>query len=128
MAENSPKDIDEYIARFPPEVQVKLREIRAVIGDAAPQAEETIKYDMPTFVLQGNLVSFAAYKRYISLYPAPSGSEEFNQALAPYRAEKSTIHFPLDQPIPDELIREIVRLRVKDNLERAETKRKKKVG
>ena len=108
-----PKTIDEYIAGFPPDVQEKLQAIRSIIKSEAPDAQETIKYLIPTFTLQGNLISFAAYKTHFGLYPAPLGDEKFNQQLQPYRTEKSTIRFPLDKPIPFDLIREIVRLRAR---------------
>jgi uncharacterized protein YdhG (YjbR/CyaY superfamily) len=120
------KTIDEYIAGFPKDVQAVLKKIRQTIRKAAPDAEETIKYQIPTFTLKGNLVSFAAYKTHIGLYPAPSGSQKFNRALSAYRAAKSTMRFPLGQPVPYDLISEIVRLRVKDNLGRAKAKGKKK--
>jgi len=122
----APKDIDDYIAGFPGDVQQILKKIRIIIRKAAPEAEEAIKYQMPTFVLQGNLLSFAAYKRHIGLYPAPTGTEKFNKQLSPYRAAKSTVRFPLDKPIPFDLISQIVRLRVERNLERAKAKEKRR--
>jgi uncharacterized protein YdhG (YjbR/CyaY superfamily) len=121
----TPKDIDEYIAGFPRrDVQEILKRIRATIRKAAPGAEEAIKYQMPTFVLQGNLLSFAAYKKHIGMYPAPVGTEKFNQQLSPYRVAKSTVRFPLDKPIPLELISQIVKLRVERNLEKAKEKKR----
>ena len=96
------------------------------IRKAAPEAQETIKYKMPTFTLKGNLIYFAAYKKHISIYPVPSGSESFNKEIAVYRAEKSTVRFPLDKPIPYDLIDQMVRLRVQDNLSRAAAKEKNK--
>ena len=123
MEKKTPVDIDEYIAGFPPDVQAKLQKIRATIRAAAPEAEETIKYKMPAYVLNGNLVYFAAYKRYISLYPAPAGNEAFNRELAAYQVEKSTIRFPLDKPIPYDLISQIVRYRVEANLKKAQAKK-----
>jgi uncharacterized protein YdhG (YjbR/CyaY superfamily) len=122
----APKTIDEYIAGFPIEVQENLEKIRLTIRRAAPDALETISYRMPTFTLRGILVCFAAYKRHIGLYPAPTGTEEFNKELAVYRAAKSTVRFPLDQPIPFDLITQIVEFRVKENLERAQAKGKEK--
>jgi len=119
------KTIDEYIAGFPNDVQEILEKVRMTIRKAAPDAEETIKYQMPTFTLEGNLVSFAAYKKHIGLYPAPSGTDEFNKELSQYKAAKSTVRFPLDEPIPFDLISKIVKLRVKKNLERAKAKGKK---
>ncbi len=118
----APKTVDEYIAGFPDEVQKTLERVRRIIGKAAPEAKETIAYGIPTFKQHGNLISFAAYKNHIGLYPAPTGSEGFNAELAPYRAEKSTVRFPLDKPIPYDLIRRIVELRVEDNLRKAESK------
>jgi uncharacterized protein YdhG (YjbR/CyaY superfamily) len=128
MGKDEPRDVDAYIAGFPAEVQEKLQGIRAIIREAAPEAEETIKYKMPTYILKGNLVFFAGYKKFISLYPAPQGGAEFNKSVAVYRAEKSTLQFPLDEPIPYGLIAEIVRFRVKENLQKAEAKKRKKGG
>ena len=124
--QTSPRTIDEYILGFPPEIQEILQKIRQTIRNAAPEAVETIKYNMPTFTLNGNLVYFAAYKKHIGFYPMPTGSEEFNRALAFYKAEKSTIQFPLSQPIPYDLISQIVALRVEENVAHAAAKGKKK--
>jgi len=118
--------IDEYIALFPQNVQDKLQALRQVIRDAAPAAEEKISYHMPTFYLHGNLVHFAAYKNHIGLYPTPTGIEHFSKQLAPYQSGKGSAQFPLDQPLPLELVREIVLFRVHENLEKAETRQKKK--
>jgi uncharacterized protein YdhG (YjbR/CyaY superfamily) len=129
--QKAPRSIDEYIATFPDDVQVLLTRIRKTVRKAAPHAEETISYKMPTFSLEGFLVSFAAYRKHIGLYPAPSGSERFNRELSAYRAAKSTVRFPLDKPIPYDLMGQIVKLRVKENLKKAQTRRKnreKKVG
>ncbi len=126
--QTGPKTIDEYIAGFPQDVQETLQKVRMTIRKAAPEAQETIKYKMPTFTLKGNLISFAAYKRHIGLYPAPIGSESFNKALSVYRSAKSTVRFPLDKPIPFDLIDQIVKLRVQDNLKRAESKGKMRSG
>ncbi len=123
---NAPQTIDDYIAGYPEDVQAILEKIRAVIRDTAPEAEETIKYGIPTFTLQGNLISFAAYKKHIGLYPAPAGTAAFNQKLAAYKTAKATVRFPLDQPIPFDLVREIVKYRVKDTLQKAAAKQKKK--
>jgi uncharacterized protein YdhG (YjbR/CyaY superfamily) len=100
MKQTAPQDVDEYIAGFPDDVQEILEKIRMTIREAAPDAEETIKYQMPTFTLKGNLVSFAAYKKHIGLYPAPAGNEKFRKELSVYKAAKSSVRFPLDQPIP----------------------------
>jgi uncharacterized protein YdhG (YjbR/CyaY superfamily) len=120
------KNIDKYVKGFPEDVQQILQEIRTTIRKAAPNAEETISYRMPTFTLKGLLVSFAAYKKHIGLYPAPRGSEKFNRELSRYRAARSTVRFPLDKPVPFQLIRQIVKLRAKENLRRAREKGKKK--
>jgi uncharacterized protein YdhG (YjbR/CyaY superfamily) len=122
----APKNIDEYIADFPEDVQEILEKIRLTIRNAAPDAEETIKYQMPTFTLKGNLVHFAAYKKHIGLYPAPSGIEKFKDELSAYKGAKGSVRFPLNQPIPYNLIGEIVKFRVQENLERTEAKGKKK--
>lgn len=122
----TPRTIDEYIAGFPDEVQQVLQQIRLTIGSAAPDAQEAISYQMPTFKLHGNLVHFAAHKKHIGFYPAPSGIEAFKDELAPYASSKGAVQFPLDQPIPYDLIRNIVTFRVAENLARAEAKRRKK--
>jgi uncharacterized protein YdhG (YjbR/CyaY superfamily) len=112
----APKDIDEYIAGFPKDVQEILQQIRMTIRQAAPDAEETIKYQMPTFTLKGNLVHFAAFKKHIGFYPAPRGIEELKEEIAPYEGAKSSLRFPLDEPIPFGLIRKIVKLRAEKRL------------
>ena len=120
------KNIDEYIAGFPNEVQEILEKIRMTIRKAAPDAEETISYRIPTFNLKGRyLVYFAAHKRHIGLYPAPIGNAEFKEELSVYEAGKGTVRFPLDKPIPFDLITKIVKLRVKENLAKPEAKEKK---
>lgn len=111
----TPRTIDEYIAGFPSEVQVKLEKMRAVIHKAAPGVEEAIKYRMPTFILNGNLVYFAAFKSHIGFYPVPRGNKEFEDELVPYESGKGTAKFPLDKPLPLDLIRRIVKFRVKEN-------------
>jgi uncharacterized protein YdhG (YjbR/CyaY superfamily) len=118
--------MDEYIADFAPDVQELLQKIRRTIREAAPGAEEAVKYGIPTFTLKGNLVHFGAYKEHIGFYPAPSGIEEFKDELAAYGSGKGTVRFPLDKPIPFDLISRIVKFRVNENLARAEAKRKKK--
>lgn len=124
--QTAPRDIDEYIAGFPKHVQEILEKIRMTIRKAAPDAEEIIKYQIPTFTLKGNLVYFGAFKKHIGFYPAPSGIEEFNEELSVYEGAKGSIKFPLDKPIPFALISKIVKFRVKENLGRGEAKRKKK--
>ncbi len=120
------KTIDEYIAAFPKEVQEILEKVRATIHKAAPNAEETINYGIPTFTLNGNLVHFAAFKKHIGFYPTPSGIEKFKVELSGYESAKGSVQFPLDKPIPYDLISRIVTFRVKDNLEKAAAKGKKK--
>ncbi len=125
-SQSKPKDIDEYIAGFPDDVQDILEKVRITIRKAAPGAEETIKCQMPTFTLNGNLVHFAAYKKHIGFYPVPRGVEQFKKALSVYDGAKSTVRFALDKPIPLGLISKIVKFRVKKNLERAEKQPKKR--
>jgi uncharacterized protein YdhG (YjbR/CyaY superfamily) len=117
----APQDIDDYIAGFPPEVQEILEKIRLTIKQAAPAAAETISYKMPTFTLNGTyLIYFAAYKKHVSLYPAPVGQAEFQAELSAYESGKGTARFPLDKPIPFDLISKIVKFRLKENLARVE--------
>lgn len=116
---STPQSIDEYIARFPQDVQVILREIRRTVRAAAPDAQEAISYQMPTFKLKGNLVHFAAFKSHIGFYPVPSGVEAFKEELATYKQGKGSVQFPLDQPIPYDLISRIVKFRVEENLANA---------
>jgi uncharacterized protein YdhG (YjbR/CyaY superfamily) len=126
MDQPAPKTIDEYIAGFPPDVQEILEKVRMAIRKAAPEAEETINYQMPTFTLYGNLVHFAAYQHHIGFYPTPTGIEEFKNELSSYKGAKGSVQFPFDRPIPYDLIGRIVEFRVKENLQKAEAKRKKK--
>ena len=121
----TPREIDEYIAGFPEDVQKVLQRIRRTIKKAAPEAEEAIKYQMPTFTLKGNLIHFAVFKNHIGLYPAPKGNERFNKELSAYKGAKSSMRFPLDKPIPFDLITQIVKLRVKQSLEKEKRKRQK---
>jgi uncharacterized protein YdhG (YjbR/CyaY superfamily) len=123
----APENIDDYIAAFPSDVQAILEQIRMTIRATAPDAQETISYGMPTFTLNGHdLVYFAAYKKHIGLYPAPIGVEEFQEAVSLYGAGKGTMKFPLDQPMPFDLIRKIVQFRIKESVERTAAKGKKK--
>jgi uncharacterized protein YdhG (YjbR/CyaY superfamily) len=124
--QTAPKNINEYIAGFPHEVREILEKIRMTIRKAAPDAEETIKYRMPTFTLKGNLVHFAAFKKHIGFYPAPTGIERFKNGLSAYEGAKGSVRFPLDKPIPFDLISRIVKFRVRENLDRAEARQKKK--
>jgi uncharacterized protein YdhG (YjbR/CyaY superfamily) len=118
--------IDEYIATFPEEIQNILEEIRATIRAAAPDAEEKISYQMPTFALKGNLVHFAAFKSHIGFYPTPSGTEAFKEEIARYQGAKGSIRFPLDEPMPLDLIARIVKMRAAENLKKAERKSSEK--
>jgi uncharacterized protein YdhG (YjbR/CyaY superfamily) len=112
-AQSSPEGIDAYIAQFPEDVQCVLEQVRATIRAAAPDAEEAIKYRLPTFVLNGNLVHFGAFQKHIGFYPTPSGIEKFKDELAGYENSKGSVQFPLDEPMPLKLIGEIVKFRVK---------------
>lgn len=111
----SPQTIDEYIAGFPDDIQEILKKIRRVISEAAPYAKEKISYQMPTFELYGNLVHFAAFKNHIGFYPTPNGIEEFKEELAIYKNAKGSAQFPLNKPIPYELIEKITRFRIIEN-------------
>ncbi len=110
--------IDEYNAEFPEDIQNILENMRKVIQKAAPEAEEVISYGMPTFKLHGNLVHFAAYKNHIGFYPAPSGIEAFKKEISEYKNSKGAVQFPLDEPIPYDLVEKIVVFRVKENLQK----------
>ena len=110
--------IDEYIGTFPEDVQQILEKIRQTIHEAAPEAVEAISYQMPTFKLNGNLVHFAAFEHYIGFYPTPSGIEAFKKELSQYSGAKGSVQFPLDKPIPYDLVQKITRFRVKENLEK----------
>ncbi|HET6979384.1 MAG TPA: DUF1801 domain-containing protein [Pyrinomonadaceae bacterium] len=124
--QKKPTTIDEYIADFPRDIQPLLEKVRATIRKAAPNAQEAIKYMMPTFVLEGNLIHFAGYNQHIGLYPGSRPIEEFKEALAKYETAKGTVRFPLDKPIPVGLIGKITKFCVKRNLEKAAAKAKKK--
>ncbi|HKP35576.1 MAG TPA: DUF1801 domain-containing protein [Pyrinomonadaceae bacterium] len=116
--------IDEYIAEFPKEIQTILTKIRLTVRKAAPQAAEAIKYGIPTYVLNGNLLHFAAYKNHIGLYPTSKAIVKFKKELSPYAGAKGTVRFPLDKPIPLGLISKIVKSRVKDNLTKVKAKKR----
>ena len=113
---SQPTTIDEYIAQFPEDVQQILLKIRAVIKESAPGAVEKISYQMPAFYQNGNLVYFAAWKRHIGFYPAGAGIEAFQEELSAYKWAKGSLQFPLDKPIPYDLISRIVKFRVAQNL------------
>lgn len=123
------RSIDEYIATFPEDRQALLEAVRATIKAAAPGAEERISYQMPAFVLNGNLVYFAAWKNHIGFYPASGGvSEAFKDELSAYESAKGSIRFPTSRPLPVELISRIVQFRVAENLNKAAAKAHKKQG
>ena len=120
-----PGTVDEYIAGFPPEVQRLLQQIRSAIKAIVPDAEETIKYRMPTFVLHENLVHFAAFKKHVGFYPAPSGIAEFKEELSAYDGAKGSIKFPIDQPMPLDLIERIVRFRIREVSAKSASKKRR---
>ncbi|UFH52115.1 iron chaperone [Spirosoma sp. KNUC1025] len=114
---SKPATIDEYIAAFPKLIQDMLEGLRATIKKAAPDAKEAIKYQMPTFTLNGNLIHFAAFKNHIGLYPTPSGIAAFENELSLYKGAKGSVQFPLDKPLPLDLVSRIVEYRVQQNRE-----------
>ncbi|MBA3530969.1 MAG: DUF1801 domain-containing protein [Ardenticatenales bacterium] len=115
------------MAAFPEEVQAILQQIRTTIREVAPAATEAIKYRMPTLMLHGgNLLHFAAFQKHIGFYPVPSGIEAFQAQLAPYKQGKGSVQFPLDEPIPYDLIRQIVAFRVQESAEQATARKKKR--
>lgn len=113
--QEAPQTIDAYIAGYPEEVQAILQQIRRTIHETAPEATEAISYGMPTFKLHGNLVHFAAFKNHIGFYPVPSGMAAFQEELAAYKQGKGSVQFPLDKPMPLDLIRRIVEFRVQES-------------
>ena len=112
---SSPTAIDDYIASYPPEVRARLAKVRATIRRHAPGAEERMSYGIPTFFLDGNLVHFAAFARHIGLYPGPSGIAAFQDALSRYKSAKGSVQFPHDEPLPLDLIADIVKFRVAES-------------
>ncbi|MES3017773.1 MAG: DUF1801 domain-containing protein [Bacteroidota bacterium] len=128
MIETVPTSVDEYISIFPKDIQKVLIEIRAIMKKAAPEAGEAIKYGMPTLTFHGNMLSYGVFTKHIGVYPAPAGDSDFNKEMEPYRSGKATIKFPLDKPMPMNLISQIVKLRVEatlQNLARKELRKKK---
>jgi uncharacterized protein YdhG (YjbR/CyaY superfamily) len=121
-----PKDIDECIARFPTDVRAILEKVRTTIRTAAPEAKETISFQMPAFRQHGILVYFAAWKKHIGLYPPVSGDKALEKAVARYAGPKGNLQFPLDEPIPYDLIERIIKFRVKQDSAKAAAKRKKR--
>ncbi len=126
MKTTTPKNIDEYIEGFPPNVQESLRKIRAIIREVAPDAQEALKYRIPTFVLHENLVHFAGFQNHIGFYPTPSTVEAFSRDLAGYESAKGSVQFPLSNPIPFSLIKRMVEFRAKQVREKMTGKKKKK--
>jgi uncharacterized protein YdhG (YjbR/CyaY superfamily) len=122
MKTSQARNIDEYIAAFPEEVRPMLEQLRETIRKAAPAAEETINYAMPTFKLNGNLVHFAGYKKHIGFYPAPSGITAYKKELSAYTLSKGAIQFPLDKPLPLGVVTKIVKFRVKEQQQKSKTK------
>jgi uncharacterized protein YdhG (YjbR/CyaY superfamily) len=120
-----PKDIDSYIAKFPDDVQAVLQKVRATIRRAAPEATETISYMMPAFRQHGILVFFAGWEKHIGIYPPISGNKTLEKAIARYAGPKGNLQFPLDEPMPYDLIERIVKLRVKQDTEKAAARGKK---
>jgi uncharacterized protein YdhG (YjbR/CyaY superfamily) len=119
--------IDEYIAAFPEETQKLLEELRSAIKASAPEVEEKITYQMPTFDLNGrHLVFFSAYKHHIGLYPVPAGNEAFQKEISQYKSAKSALNFPIDKPLPLKLISKFLKLRVAENSKTAEIKPRRK--
>ncbi|QHT71421.1 hypothetical protein GXP67_34570 [Rhodocytophaga rosea] len=114
--------IDEYIATFPEDVQQKLEQMRTTIKQAAPEAQEAIKYAMPAFIYKGNLVYFAAFTHHIGFYATPTGNGAFTEELSAYKMGKGSIQFPLDQPLPLQLISRMVKYRVEENLQKSKKK------
>ncbi len=122
---NIPKDIDEYIAGFPAEVQAKLRKVRTTIAKAAPRSKEAIKYRLPTFVQNGNLVHFGAFQKHIGVYAMPTGHAKFQRELTAYESGKGSVQFPIDKPIPYALIGQIVKFRVQEDAAKSATRKQK---
>jgi uncharacterized protein YdhG (YjbR/CyaY superfamily) len=119
-------NVDEYISDFPKEVQKLLSDVRIAIRKAAPKAEEMISYQMPAYKYHGVLVYFAGYKKHIGFYPTASGVSSFKKELSIYKGAKGSVQFPIDKPMPVQLIKKIVAFRVKDNLEREAVKMNRK--
>ena len=116
MNSEKPKNVDEYISNYPADIQQILKGLRATIKEAAPNAEEVISYQMPAYKYHGILVYFAAFKNHIGFYPRASGIDTFKKELSVYKSAKGSVQFPLDKPLPLELISSIVKIRVNENL------------
>lgn len=124
MKESNINSIDEYILQFPIEIQKILSELRFFIKELVPTATEKISYQMPTFYLYGNLVHFAAYKNHIGFYPAPSGIQAFQEEISKFKWAKGSVQFPINEPLPYELIKKITLFRVAENMEKQAAKKK----
>lgn len=122
----TPRDVDDYITRYPADVQLRLQRIRQAIRNAVPKAEETISYEIPTFKLDGVLIHFAAFSKHIGVYPRVRSDPALAKALAPYKGGKGTVQLPHDEPIPLGLIARMTKFRAKENAGRAAAKRAKK--
>lgn len=114
MKQTKMTTVDEYILQFPVKVQAILQTLRKLVKDISPEAEEKMSYQMPTYYLKGNLVHFAAYKNHIGFYPTPAGIDAFKDELSDYKSAKGSVQFPIDKPIPFELIKRIVEFRVSE--------------
>lgn len=123
---SKPANIDEYISAFSPEIQVILQQVRRAVRSAAPDAQEVISYQMPALKQHGVLVYFAAFKNHIGFYPPVKGGTQLEKEAAPYAGEKGNLRFPLDQPIPFDLIKRLTECRVKQDLANTSEKRKKR--
>ncbi len=122
MNKKIPKTIDDYIGRYPEEVQRLLTRMRRTIQKAAPQAKEKIRYRIPTFTLRGNLVHFGAFTTHISFFPTSSGITAFQKELSTYKTSRGTVQFPFDKPLPLALVGRIVKFRVKESLDKGKKK------
>ncbi|MFX1479425.1 MAG: iron chaperone [Promethearchaeota archaeon] len=118
MSKTKTQTIDDYISKFPENIQEILIKLRKIISKTAPEVKEAMSYQIPTFKLNGNLVHFAAYKNHIGFYPTPSAIEAFKDELSPYEISKGSIRFPLNKPIPYDLVKKIVEFRVKENIDK----------
>lgn len=125
---SKPLNVDQYIATFAPEIQAVLQQVRQVVRGAAPGAKELISYQMPALKQNGILVYFAAFKKHIGFYPPIKGDARLEEAAAPYAGEKGNLRFPIDKPMPFDLIRRLTELRVKQDLAKAAAGGKKKRG
>ena len=125
MKSTEPTNIDDYIAGFPQSVQETLHKLRAIVREVAPDAEEALKYRMPTFVLRENLVHFAAFENHIGFYPTPSAIEAFKNELTGYKSAKGSVQFPHKQPVPFALIKKMIQFRVKEVQTKFAAKKKK---